>query len=115
MTDKVIKHSKPSDSDCTLAMLSHLLGIFTGCIGSLVIYLTQKKEGYVKEQSKRALNFQLTLLVGYVISWLLVFIFVGVILIWAIAIVNIVFCVLASVATNQGQNYKYPFSLEFVK
>ena len=106
--------SKSSSSDNTLAMLSHLLGIFPGFIGALIIYLTQKGEGYVKEQSKRALNFQLTILLAYIVAWILIFVIIGIFLFWAVYIANIIFCIMAAVAANQGENYHYPFSIKFV-
>lgn len=110
-----IKETKSSQNDNTMAMLAHILGIFTGFIGALIIYLSQKKEGFVKEQSKRALNFQLTVLLGYIVAWILVFVLIGLFLFWIVYVVNLILCIMAAVAANQGQNYQYPFSIKFIK
>ena len=34
-----IAQSSPSKDDCNIAMLAHLLGIFTGFVGALIIWL----------------------------------------------------------------------------
>ena len=51
-----------------MATLAHALGIFTGFVGAMIIYLVEKDEGYVKDQAKEALNFQITIAICYVIS-----------------------------------------------
>ena len=48
----------------TMGMLSHLLGIFTGFLGPLIIWLIKKDESkYIDEQAKEALNFQIAALI----------------------------------------------------
>ncbi|MGC9455365.1 MAG: DUF4870 domain-containing protein [Phycisphaerae bacterium] len=75
----------------TMGMLAHLLGIFTGFLGPLIIWLIKKDEQpFVDDQGKEALNWQLTLLIGYIISAALMFVCVGFftyMAIWILAIV----------------------------
>ena len=52
-----------------MAMLAHLLGIFTGFLGPLIIWLTAgKQDPFVEDQSIEALNWQLTMLIAYIVS-----------------------------------------------
>ena len=47
----------------TMAMLAHFLGVVSGFIGALVIWLINKDKadsGFVVDQAKEALNFQIT-------------------------------------------------------
>lgn len=102
-------------NDRTMAILAHVLGIFISFIGPLIIYLTQQKEGYVKGQSKEALNFQLTILIGYVVCWILMFVLIGAVLVWIVGIINLIFCIIAAMAASRGEDYKYPFAIKFIK
>ena len=66
-----------SDSRTT-AMLAHLLGIFTGFLGPLVIYLLNgEKDPFVRHHAAEALNFQLTMLIAWFATVLLMFVLVG--------------------------------------
>ena len=48
----------------TMGLLSHLLGIFAGFVGPLIIMFTKGKDSpWVKDQSTEALNFALTALI----------------------------------------------------
>ena len=97
------------------AMLAHLSGILFSVVGPLVIWLVQKDKGlFVTEQAKEALNFQITLLIGYLAAGVLTFLIVGFFLLFVLPVLAVVFGVLAAVASNKGENYRYPFTLRLV-
>jgi uncharacterized Tic20 family protein len=98
------------------AMLAHLGGILFGFLAPLIVWLVQKDRGaYVNDQSKEALNFQLTLLIAYVVGSVLSIIFIGVFILFAAWIAAIVFGIMAGLAANKGENYRYPFNIRMVK
>ena len=100
------------------SMLAHLGGILFAFLAPLVVYLVQKDRGqYVKEQSTEALNFQITILIGYVIVTVLTIVTFGLgsILYLAVWIVSIVFAIMAGLAANKGENYRYPLTLRLIK
>lgn len=100
----------------TMAMLAHLLGIFTGFLGPLIIWLIKKDESsFVDEQGKEALNFQITVVIASFIAGATVVIFIGCILAPAVVIADIVFCVIAALAANKGEHYRYPLTIRFIK
>ncbi len=111
-----ITTTAPGKDDCNLAMLAHLLGIFTGFIGALVIWLLKKDNStYIAQESVEALNFQLTVMIGYVVCGLLSILLIGVIAFPLLYVLNIVFSILGAIAASKGIGYRYPFALRLIK
>ena len=106
-----------SDSDARLwAMLGQLSGIILGFVGSLIIMLVfGPRSAFVKKESTEALNFQITVTIAYVVSFIMTFILIGFVLFLAVWILNIVFCIIAGMKNNQGLEYRYPLTFRFVK
>lgn len=106
----------PGNDDRNLAMLAHLLGIVTGFIGALIIWLIKKDQSpFIDEQGKEALNFQITVMIGYAIAMALTMILIGALLFPVLLIANLVFCILAAVAVSKGEHYKYPIAIRLLK
>lgn len=107
-----------SQEDKTLALITHLSGIIAGFIVPLIIWLINKDKpdkGFIIDQSKEALNFQITVLIAYVICWVLAIILIGSLLIPIVWVINLIFCILAGVKANEGVAYRYPFALRLIK
>jgi uncharacterized Tic20 family protein len=85
-------------------------------IAPLIIYLIKKDESaYVREQSKEALNFQITVLICYIISWFLMFVFIGFILIILLGLADLILIIIATIKASEGKLYRYPFNLRLIK
>ncbi|MCU1543679.1 MAG: uncharacterized protein JWM50_1544 [Microbacteriaceae bacterium] len=96
--------------------LIHIGGIFFGFIPALVGYLVLKDRGpFVRSHTLTALNFQLTMLIAYVVGYVLTFILIGFLVLAAVGIVVLIFSIIAAIAANKGENYKYPLTIEFIK
>ena len=107
----------PTRDERNLAMLSHLLGIFTGFVGALVLWLARRdrdQAGFVTEQTREALNFQITIAIALIASVMLKVILIGILLVPILFIVNFVFCILAALSASKGHAYRYPFALRLV-
>ena len=106
----------PSSDEKNVATITHLAGTVFSFIPSLIVWLLKKDDSaYIANQSKEALNFQITVAVAmfvstYILSWILV----GLALIPIIIVVNIVFCIIAAVATSKGESYRYPLCLRLI-
>lgn len=99
----------------TMAMLAQLLGIFTGFLGPLIIYLVNgEKDPYVRHHSAEALNFQITLAIAYVASFVLMLVLIGFVLFFVVWIGSIVMMIMATLAANRGEWYRYPINIRFV-
>jgi len=111
-----IAQSSPSKDDCNIAMLAHLLGIFTGFVGALIIWLLKKDDStFINEEAREALNFQITITIGYLIASVLMFILIGMLLLPILYIANIICCIMGAVAGSKGQSYRYPFAVRLVQ
>jgi uncharacterized Tic20 family protein len=97
-------------------MLCHLLGLFTSFVGPLIIWLLKKEEDpFIDDQGKEALNFQITVLIASIVSGLLCVVCIGVFLAIAVGIVDLIFCIMATVKANGGEAYRYPVSIRLIK
>lgn len=101
------------------AHLSALIGFiipFGNVIGPLVIWLTKGKEiEFVGTEAKEALNFQITMLLAFVVAWVLVFILIGFLLMALLAIADLILVIMAAISASKGQPYRYPFALRLIK
>ena len=106
-----------SDADARLwAMLGQLSGILLSFIGPLIIMLVfGPRSAFVKKESTEALNFQITVMIGYLIGFVLTFILIGIFVMLAVAIASLIFMIMAAVKNNQGIEYRYPICIRFVK
>ena len=98
------------------ATLTHVGGILFHWLAPLIAYLVLKDRGpFVRWHTRQALNFQLTLLLAYIGGAVLSLVFIGLFVIAAAFVLNIVFGIIAAMAANRGEFYKYPVAIEFVK
>ncbi len=102
-----------------LAAITHISAIFPlgfGFVGPLIIYLIKKDEGgFVAENARNALNFQLTMLILNAIAWFLVIILIGFVMLWVLGIINVVLVIIAAWKSYEGYVYNYPFTIEIVR
>ena len=103
------------------AMFTHfsaLLGLITGVgfiLGPLVLWLIKKDQmPQVNEAGKEAVNFQLTMLIAFLVSWVLVFLLIGFLLIPLVVLFDVVMSIIAAVQTSNGTRYRYPLTIRFI-
>lgn len=103
------------EQDVQWGSFAHLGGIL-GALPALIIWLVFKDRGsFTNTEGKEALNFQITILMGYVIGWILSFILIGVFLVWALWVVSVVFSIIAFLKAKDGVHYRYPFAIRLIK
>lgn len=97
------------------ATLIHIGGILFGPLPALIGYIVLKERGpFIRAHAATALNFQLTLLISYIVGWVLTVIVVGFLVLAAAWVLAIVFGIMAALAANRGAYYTYPLSIKFV-
>jgi uncharacterized Tic20 family protein len=106
----------PASSDeKNIAVLTHLGGIFFCIFPGLIVWLLKKDDSpYLASQAREALNFQITVLLAYFVSWVLAFILIGFLLMGIIWLANIILSILAAVAVSKGESYQYPLTLRLI-
>lgn len=112
----------PSKEEKTLGMICVLLQFlgfvfpFGSLIGPLVLWLVKKDSSrFLDEIGKETVNFEITLLIAGIISFILCFIVIGFLLLFVVAIYALVTIIIAAIKANDGVVYRYPVNIRFIK
>lgn len=112
---------EPDSGERQMAMLAHLSALsgfvipFGNVVGPLVFYLVKRQESeFVADQAREALNFQITAMIAGVVAAFLMLLVVGFILLPIVAIAWLVLSIVGGIKANEGQWYRYPFTLRLV-
>lgn len=101
---------------CHLAALAGYIIPFGWIIGPLVVWLIKREESaYVDYHGKEALNFQISVLIYGIISVFLVFILIGIPILIALGIYQVVMIIIATIKASNGEYYRYPLTIRFLK
>ena len=104
-------------------MICHLSGLigyflipFGNVIAPLVVWLLKKDEHpWIDEQGKEALNFQICMAIYLLIAAATFCAFIGIVLFPVVYITGLVLTIIASVKASNGESYRYPLTIRFVK
>jgi uncharacterized Tic20 family protein len=107
--------SHVSQDSKNLALLLWIGTFFFGFIPGLVLYLVKKDDPYIVDQSKEALNWSITAIIGYVVGSILIVILIGFLVIAAVGVIHLVFCIMGVIAASSGQTFRVPFALRLIK
>lgn len=107
----------------TWAMFSHLSSLLGytvvplgNIIAPLVIYLIKKDTmPFASGEAKECLNFQISMMIYLAVGVLLLFVFIGFLVLPALYVLNIVFTIIAAIKANEGVPYRYPLTIRFVQ
>jgi len=107
------------------AMFCHLAGVggllpivpvLGSLIAPLIIWQIKKDDfKFVDEHGKEAVNFQISILIYAIVAGLLCFICAGFVLLPVVYILDVVLLVIAAIKANDGQHYRYPLTIRFIK
>ena len=104
------KRREPTNDDKQMAMFCHLGNLLGMIVLPLILWLTQKdKSSFIDEHGKEALNFGITMMIGHFLG-----IFTCGILNTILLPLSIVFGVMAGLAANRGEDYRYPICIRFI-
>lgn len=89
---------------------------FAGVLGPLVVWLIKKDEyPEVQAHGKAAINFQLSMAIYSLISIPLVLVVIGIFLLVGLAVLDLICVILAGVKAADGQTFRYPLSIQFLR
>ncbi len=107
--------NSPSNDDKNIATITHIGGTVFSFVPALIVWILKKDENqYIEDQAKEALNFQITMVLAYMLAGVLSWILIGLIFFPVIWVLNIVFCIIAAISTSKGETYRYPFALRLI-
>lgn len=99
-----------------LAWMTWMLPVIGGVVAVLVLWQIKKDDHpFIDENGKRAINFQISMLIYFCAAAPLCLVIVGCVLTPVIIILNVIFTIIAAVRAGDGKYYKYPLSIEFIK
>ncbi|HHX87521.1 MAG TPA: DUF4870 domain-containing protein [Firmicutes bacterium] len=117
--DKLLPLSQEEKTFGMLVHLSALAGYFIpagNIFGPLIVWLIKKDQlPYVDQQGKEAINFQISILIYAVVSAVLILVLIGVVLLIVVGLFNLIYIVIASVKANNGEDFRYPLTIRFIK
>jgi uncharacterized Tic20 family protein len=108
---------------CHLSALAGFVVPFGHILGPLLVWQIKKNEfPSVDVHGKASLNFQITvtiaIFVGGFAAAILSFIGIGLLLfplVMLLGLAGLILAIIAGIKANNGEDYKYPYSLELVK
>ena len=106
----------PSQEEKNMAMLCYVLGIVTGFLGPLIIWMMKKETmPFVNDQGKEILNFQITTALAWVVCILLSFVVIGVFLMPLVGLAYLILMIMGALKAKDGVAYRFPFALRLLK
>jgi uncharacterized Tic20 family protein len=107
---------RSGSGDRACAVVAHVGGLFLSFLPALLILLIRgRSSGAVRQHGFEALNFQITVLLGYVVTLLLIVLVIGLVLTFALWITTVVLTISAVLAAGRGDAYRYPFALRLFR
>lgn len=108
-------NEESSSNDRNIAVLTHLGGIFFSVFPALVVWFLKKDDNpFIGSQAREALNFQITMIIAYMIAGILAWILIGFLLYPLLWLTNLILCILAATHVSKGEAYQYPFALRLI-
>jgi uncharacterized protein len=94
--------------------LGYIIPIF-GLIAPVVMWQMKKDEyADVDQHGKNIVNFLISMLIYSVVSFFLMFVVIGFFLLIALSIASVVLPIMAAIKANNGEVWKYPFTLTII-
>ena len=105
---------------CVLCHASALLGLFFHFLGHifgpLIVWVLKRGDGAeIDAHGKESLNFQLSMLIYDAIALILCFVLIGIPILLLLWVLNTVLVIVASIKASEGELYRYPLTIRFIK
>ena len=113
--------SSPTKDERTWAMLCHF-SAFLGCIfplgniiAPLIIWLSKKEDmPFVRDQGREVLNFQISMVLYFIIALALCIILIGIPILLGLVIFEFIIIIVGGIRSNDGALYRYPITIRLL-
>ncbi len=86
-----------------------------GVIAPLILWSMKKEDSpYIDENGREAINFQISILIYLVMAGVLILLFIGIFLVPAVLLFQLIVCVYAGLRANDGHITRYPLTIRFL-
>ena len=98
-----------------LSVLAGYVVPLAGFVVPVVIWQLKKHDHpMIDAHGRNVANWLLSLLIYGTVAFLLVFLLIGIPLLWVLGILNIVFAIVGGIKANDGVVWAYPFTIRFL-
>jgi uncharacterized protein len=106
----------PKNEERLLAAAIYVISFFAPILGPLVIWLLKREEStFIDFHGKEYFNFMISYFVYTLISGILTIILIGLIGLWLIGILIVVFTIIAAIKAYEGTEYRIPWIFRLIK
>lgn len=106
----------PSNEERLLATGIYVISFFTVFIGPLIIWLLKRNDSaFIDYHGKEYFNFIITYAIYGVISAILMLVLIGVLLLWVVGVLTVVFTIVGAIKAYQGEEYRIPFIFRLIR
>jgi uncharacterized protein len=99
-----------------LSQLANIILFPVGIVLPIVLWQTQKEKiPALDAHGKMVTNFMISMTIYFFVSFILMFVIIGFLLIPALAIIGIVFPIIGALKANNGEFWEYPLTIKFLK
>ena len=99
-----------------LSLLANLVLPPAGLIVPIVIWQLKKDElPGIDAHGKNAVNWIISLVIYLAVSFVLAFVIIGFLLLLVLGVLSVVFPIIAAIKANNGEVWKYPLTISFLK
>lgn len=99
-----------------LSQFANVIFFPLGIIAPIVIWQTQKdKIPALDAHGKMVTNFMISMTIYAFVTFILMFVLIGFLLLPVLAIIGIVFPIIGAVKANNGEFWEYPLTIKFLR
>jgi uncharacterized Tic20 family protein len=84
-----------------------------GFAAPIIMWVTNKENPNVDKTGRNVLNFMLSMLIYFAVSFILSFLLIGIPMLIILGIIEIVFIVVAAIKASNNEYWQYPMSIKF--
>ncbi len=100
---------------CHLMTFSGLLVPLGGVLGPLIMWLVKKDEHpFINRHGIAAVNFHLSMMLYYFVSFLLAFVIIGFFFLILLALADFILSIIGSIKASNGEEFRYPLAIPFI-
>lgn len=108
--------SPPTSDERTMGMFIYLVSFFTAIIGPLIIWVIKKDESnFINYHGKEYFNFFISYAIYSLIGTVLMFVLVGFVIVPILALMYLIFTLVALLKAYKGEYYRIPLIFRFIK
>ncbi|HZW68050.1 MAG TPA: DUF4870 domain-containing protein [Pseudogracilibacillus sp.] len=109
-------YNEPTSDDKLFATALYLLNFFTAILGPLIIWLLKRDtSAFIDYHGKEYFNLIITFFLYELAAIILMLVGIGFILVPIVSITLLIFIIVGAIKAIQGEYYKFPLIIRFIK